>query len=490
MGKIRAGWRQFWFSTGAQLNAVFLLVVLLFVGYSAYSQTLVYQFNSQYQREINQYHSILELKKSFLNEQRLFDEYIGTGNRTTLAEFNDYYNDAAKRIERLSAESLNEEASPLLQGIDRLLESYFGECCTAAFLLNSEDLRYYDHFYDSQTIAGYLEKYTNELLQVTLESSVETNQLLTTRRKIMTAANLGVICGAVVLLISFALFIYLRITRPLNELKNQAGEIAQGNLNAHVKVGKHENTVSLLAKTFNQMADGIKENIAKEKQLLTEQKKNAEYENRLNEARFLALQSQTNPHFLFNTLNGISSTITLGRNENAIEMLDSLATLLRYNLGEAAEGVMLSEEIEITREYLNIQKLRFSDRIISEIRRAKEIEKTTRLPRFTLQPLVENAIIHGLEPKEDEGRIIVDVKRLKNAVRIRIFDDGTGLEPELVTLINQGVFAAASRHIGIKNICERLAIFTGREDAVHIYSKKNVGTMVVLNLNTGREARQ
>lgn len=136
-------------------------------------------------------------------------------------------------------------------------------------------------------------------------------------------------------------------------------EIARGNLDAHVKESFGENTVSMLSRAFNHMAFSLKEKIESEKQLLVEQRKNEEYEKLLSQARFLALQSQINPHFLFNTLNSINRTVMLGRQEQALTMLDSLAVLLRYNLADAQTPALLGEELGITEEYLKIQKCVF-----------------------------------------------------------------------------------------------------------------------------------
>ena len=225
MKKLKFWWKQFCFSVGAQINAVLLLMLILFLSFSIYNHSLFNQFNARYQKEINQYYSILELKNHFLQSGILFEEYMKTGNRTTLAEFNDTYEIARSVIDILYTESTNEESWYLLRGIDQSFESYYSECCNASFLYNGSDYRYYDSFYYSQTIGEYLEKYTNELLQYALESSVDSNRELTYRRKVMTAFNMGAVAAACVLIAASASYIFVRVTRPLNELKKQVEEI-------------------------------------------------------------------------------------------------------------------------------------------------------------------------------------------------------------------------------------------------------------------------
>ena len=279
----------------------------------------------------------------------------------------------------------------------------------------------------------------------------------------------------------------MRVTRPLNELKKQVEEIGRGNLDAHVKESSGENTVSMLSRAFNHMAFSLKEKIESEKQLLVEQRKNEEYEKLLSQARFLALQSQINPHFLFNTLNSINRTVMLGRREQALTMLDSLSVLLRYNLADAQMPALLGEELGITEEYLKIQKMRFSSRLNVDVRHDRKLEQAVTLPRFTLQPLVENAVIHGLEPKEEGGTLILDVRKTGNYIRIRICDNGMGIEKERLERIRRRLSEKQPERIGVWNIWQRLSLYTGRDDSLKIMSKKGAGTIVSIYLHRGEE---
>ena len=130
MKKLTSWWKQFCFSVGAQINAVLLLMLILFLSFSIYNHSLFNQFNARYQKEIDQYYSILELKNHFLQSGILFEEYMKTGNRTTLAEFNDTYEKARSVIDILYTESTNEESWYLLRGIDQSFESYYSEAIT------------------------------------------------------------------------------------------------------------------------------------------------------------------------------------------------------------------------------------------------------------------------------------------------------------------------------------------------------------------------
>ena len=205
------------------------------------------------------------------------------------------------------------------------------------------------------------------------------------------------------------------------------------------------------------------------------------------QAEIHALQSQINPHFLFNTLNSINRTVMLGRREQALTMLDSLSVLLRYNLADAQMPALLGEELGITEEYLKIQKMRFSSRLNVDVRHDRKLEQAVTLPRFTLQPLVENAVIHGLEPKEEGGTLILDVRKTGNYIRIRICDNGMGMEKERLERIRRRLSEKQPERIGVWNIWQRLSLYTGRDDSLKIMSKKGAGTIVSIYLHRGEE---
>jgi sensor histidine kinase YesM len=288
-------------------------------------------------------------------------------------------------------------------------------------------------------------------------------------------------------------YINLNITKPLNELVTQAKEMSKGNINVKVKEGKVQNTISVLARTFNDMAqnirammESIQENVKVEKKLLEEELKNAEYINLLNKATFLALQSQTNPHFLFNTLNSISRTISLKKEDQALLMIDSLAALLRYNLTDAEIPVTLSQELSITNEYLKIQRLRFSDRLQSHIICKKGLDTNlVLLPRFTLQPLVENAIIHGLQPKAEGGHIMITVKQRGEYCIIKIGDNGIGISEEKLKIIAAKGPDSKTNSIGIWNTKERVRLFTNEVESFTLKSREKVGTVITIKLYQG-----
>ena len=296
------------------------------------------------------------------------------------------------------------------------------------------------------------------------------------------------LCLMSLVLVGFlALAVTLAIYRSAGKVADKKTEIIYDLIGALDQVEKGDLDVSLeitsgdeferIGHSFNTMIGSIRHLLARHQELAKE--------NML--ATVQILESQFNPHFLFNTLNSINRTVMLGRREQALTMLDSLSVLLRYNLADAQMPALLGEELGITEEYLKIQKMRFSSRLNVDVRHDRKLEQAVTLPRFTLQPLVENAVIHGLEPKEEGGTLILDVRKTGNYIRIRICDNGMGIEKERLERIRRRLSEKQPERIGVWNIWQRLSLYTGRDDSLKIMSKKGAGTIVSIYLHRGEE---
>lgn len=219
------------------------------------------------------------------------------------------------------------------------------------------------------------------------------------------------------------------------------------------------------------------------------------YEARLNEKELIneqqgmeykMLASQINPHFLYNTLETIRmKAFTAGDREvaNAIKLLGKSLRYVLDNTGAAF--TTLSRELEHVTNYLSIQKLRFGDKFDSEIRIAEEVETDSMyIMPLLLQPVVENAILHGLEEKEAGGVLKLELYRQGNELNIDVSDNGCGMEPEELERVrrNMEIREEDSRSIGLYNINQRIRLCYGAEYGVRVYSKPGRGTVVRLIL--------
>ena len=206
----------------------------------------------------------------------------------------------------------------------------------------------------------------------------------------------------------------------------------------------------------------------------------------LKKARSIALQSQINSHFLFNTLENIRWKVmefTNGENEGSY-MISNLSKLLRIGLNTKEYMNTLENEIEHIKIYLEIQKIRYEDRF-EVIYNIEEETLKIMLPKITLQPIVENAIYHGIKPTNKKCILTIKSFLLEDKVFIEISDDGIGMDEEKSENINkelQTEYIKEENHIGIKNVNQRIKLTFGENYGIEIKSKLNIGTSIIISV--------
>ncbi|CEP69163.1 Signal transduction histidine kinase, core [Moorella glycerini] len=219
-------------------------------------------------------------------------------------------------------------------------------------------------------------------------------------------------------------------------------------------------------------------------------KRQHQLEQALKDAELKVLQSQVNPHFLFNSLNTIARLALFEGAATTEKMVRALARLMRYSLYQVKETVTLAEEIAAVRDYLYIQETRFPDRVRSQVL-VEEAVLDARVPCMVLQPLVENAVIHGLEPREEGGRITVSGRRVGDQVHIEIKDDGIGIPPEVQKAIFDLQVRGGSKGqvsgLGIVNVYRRLQHQFGSNCALDVTSTPGKGTCIQLTFPYTKE---
>lgn len=192
-----------------------------------------------------------------------------------------------------------------------------------------------------------------------------------------------------------------------------------------------------------------------------------------------ALQAQINPHFLFNTINTISM-FTRTNPETARRLLIRLASFFRHSLKRYGRFITLQEEMEYIHTYLILEKARFREKI----RVVRNIDKSLlhyQIPVLTVQPLVENAIRHGITPKEGQGMVQISAQLRGDEIEIAITDDGVGIDPTIMPRIFQPGFGSGSG-VGLSNVHERLKILFGEDHGLNVESEQGYGTTVWLRV--------
>jgi two-component system sensor histidine kinase YesM len=269
-----------------------------------------------------------------------------------------------------------------------------------------------------------------------------------------------------------------RITRNILLLRNAMKSVQRGNIEPQVYV-RSRDEIGELSNVFNSMVGQIKH--------LFEDVKEREKHKRIFE--FKALQAQINPHFLFNTLNSIKWMAELQRADNIQHMVTALLKLLHLSMGKGEEFITIREELEYVENYLTIQKIRYLNKFTVRMDIEQEI-LDSRTIKFLLQPIVENALIHGLEQLDGKGLITIKGYRSGSAVKFEIIDNGVGIpEHKLDQLLNQSDLPRIEgfNGIGITNVNDRIKLHFGESYGVHLESVPGLFTKVEILLPTTNE---
>lgn len=256
------------------------------------------------------------------------------------------------------------------------------------------------------------------------------------------------------------------IASPIDNMITQIKSISSGESNSLVSQSIYTEFEDL-TNAFNTMLDQLEINYSElyEKQVL------------LKSAEIKALQSQLDPHFLFNVLDSIAWKAEISDNDEIYQMVVSLAEIMRMNiLSKESEFISLEQELKYIRFYVHLQQTRFEDKIQINIE-ADESLLQCKIPCFSIQPLVENAIIHGLEPKKGPGNLGVSITDEDSCIKIIVEDNGVGfdVEPSLEAIKPSG---GERTHIGLKNLNRRLALLYGNDCKLHISSTPNISTRI------------
>jgi two-component system sensor histidine kinase YesM len=302
-----------------------------------------------------------------------------------------------------------------------------------------------------------------------------------------TTANMNIAFAAVTVLIAFSIWVASYVTKsissPVKHLITAMDEAGWGNL----KVRMDENWTdsrdehAQLARGFNDMTARLQTLID---EVYRSEIKKKELEFRKKEAELNALQQQINPHFLYNTLETIY-WMAMAKGENEIgEMVTALGNFFRKSINKGIEYVTVAEEVKNVQYYVYLQKIRFRDRfnVVWDI--AEDVVGC-RIIKLVLQPIIENAIIHGVESLEHGGLIIVKGYVKDCRLYFEVIDNGKGMPEQMLREfeehINNGD-ADTGKSVGIKNVHQRIRLYYGEKYGIHITSRENKGTRVVLEL--------
>ncbi|OPA81491.1 histidine kinase [Paenibacillus selenitireducens] len=299
---------------------------------------------------------------------------------------------------------------------------------------------------------------------VPIQEITKDNQVLTDKFYVLSMVFIG-------LSIILTILVAKSITRPLNRIKETIKQVQRGNLDVSLEL-KTRDEVGALAREFNKMVQRTKFLMDNR---MEEQKKKKEYE-------LAVMQSQINPHFLYNTLESICALADLQRNNDIVSLVSKMALFYRGVLSKGSHIISIEDEMVITQSYLEILKIRYGDQLDYIFELDEQIYKYVTI-KLLLQPLVENSIYHGLKHKRGMGHIIIKGWVNDGKVWIEIIDDGIGMTPEqLHKILTEEPDNYKDKSFGLKSTNERIQLYFGLQYGLEIDSVPGQGTTVRIML--------
>lgn len=411
-----------------------------------------------------------ELIASLNREIDTFDLYVHGNDPSGDTEWQKSVEDTGNALGKLELDyrQLGDERYALLYSLNSAYAEYAGKRDEVVADYKADSM-YISRLYEVYSMQKYLGTYAQRLVDTTMkEGNAHYQEFVPV---IVSVPFLVAATGVIV----FALVFYLSkmmnkaITSPVLKLAGASRRIAANDFYIDDVQIESQDEIGELVTAFNKMKFATGEYIRalEDKrealdQLHEQELETLKIEKQLETMNLELLKSQINPHFLFNTLNVIAGTANLEDAHTTEQMIEALSSLFRYNLKNQAKETLLAQELKISRDYMYLQKMRFGGRVEFEIDSDVD-ENTAIVPTFIFQPLLENAIIHGISPKVEGGKVYIRIRQQDDMLHIQIGDTGVGIDEEKLQIIRNQIRnnqdsqkETSALGIGIGNISRRI----------------------------------
>lgn len=446
------------------------------------SNLLIYtQINKMVQRMDSVYLSnvnLSELSERLVDVQNYMYRYLEVKDSKSLTDYYRAEQEYRKLLEDLNTKITENPIQILEKNIRNMSESYLRITDEAVQAKRGLNIERYKSLYES---AFRQYQFINSNISILNSQQFKNNtaSYLTLQAALHYLEIVCLIMLVIVMLISLSVMMMITrgIVTPLTNLAQTAELVGRGDF--HVKVAQIDSgdELGIVTRTFNQMVDSLanyvnqikagaeKEQMMREREFLME--------THLKEAQLKYLQSQINPHFLFNSLNAGVQLAVIEEAEKTSVFLERMADFFRYNVKKGTEDTTIREELKAVENYIYILNVRFA----GDIKYSSQIDEEVlgyRIPSMILQPLVENAVNHGIRGVDWEGRILLQIKDTENGIRIIVRDNGQGMTAQQLQVLTErgrAISGGDSTGIGIENVITRLQLYYNRKQIFQIASE-------------------
>ncbi len=489
-------WNRMFKSIKSRIIAIFVLTMILASAASIFilglSSNIIEKMDDMFAANVE----IEEFLSNMNNVNTNLTDYLVTTDSDSLLNYYRYKDIFSEKTRSMFDETYGvySQNDLIYRDIAYMVVSYFNETEAAveAKRVGNAD-EYIARYAEANRITGYIRTYTDRLNLNIL--NINTNQYLGMSENLnkLRTTNLILIISVILLNILVISYLTYNMTKPIIKLAHSAEEMSKGNFDAEDVEVYSQDELSIMANAFNTMKHSIRNYISElhskadtESQLFEQQIENLRIQSLLADAEMKALQMQINPHFLFNTLNaGVQLAMIEGADRTS-DFLDNMAKIFRYNVKSLDRKVRIKDELDTVRAYEELFFVRFGDIMKFEYSIDLSLLDID-VPPLIIQPLVENATIHGIGNMERGGVINISLDKCDTVVRMSVQDNGVGMSEETRQKILkcdkfESEISGHMTGIGIYNVVQRLKLFFNCEDVIEVKSAPGKGTKIVLKI--------
>ncbi len=490
-------------SLRTKLLSYFIVMTVIFTLISGVSAYISSNQSKQVSGMVIDYVFLNDLNEGIMTLDNDVESYLINRSSEAMLNYYNTLNELTLKNKKLDKVRTYDESEGLIRSISFTLTEYIGQADKAIEAKRGRNTQTYTEAYGRMgQLSKYLTADLNELLAIKLKEGSKNYNLAMAKSEAITWFSFFLIASSLLVGVGLASYMTLAITKPLDTLTKRAERVSSGDFDVEVVAIETNDEIQILADAFNEMLKNIREHIdyltlqsELENHLKEQMMQNLSMKSLLKEAELKSLQSQINPHFLYNTLNAASQLSMIEGADRTSEFIQKIAMYFRYMLKKLGTNVSIQDELDNVETYMYILKTRFGERISYKTHIEKHLLDYV-IPSTILQPIVENAYIHGLEDKEENGLIDVSLREEGDKICIQIRDNGQGMDQsQLSSLLafekdDASHLGKNSGGIGVQNVAERLKIFGSAADyneVIAITSELGEGTTVFLWLPKVKE---
>lgn len=464
-------------------------IILLMTVLSIYILSILYRYQGQIETMFEKHIYLAEIEDTMAEIDNDLLGFLTTKSSTKL---NDYrvHLDSLLVYEQAATFEVYTMDDLMMKNIIYLIDAYevLGDEAIA-YKRQRNVVAFTRTYQESLNVKDHIFRYIDQLNDGQLNKNAISYLKLVNQIKLLQMVTILIVLLFIAIAILIVYYISSRLVKPIGALSHAAEEIAAGKLNTPDVVVESDDEWRLLADAFNKMKNSISLYIEEvkfkaemENTLKDEQLKNIKMAHLLDKAKLYALQSQINPHFLFNTINAGVQMAIMERASKTGDFLDTMSRLFRYNIQKIDSKCTLKEEVDNIEDYYNLLKVRFGHRIRCEF----NIDPSTlnfEVPPLILQPLVENAYIHGLSSLEQGGVITVSSYKKEDSIYLTVSDTGVGMSPESIyKILSKEDDFEDDYGIGVRNVRDRLELYFHKTGIFRIESQKDMGLKIIIEM--------